>query len=257
MRDPHVVALHYRLETGPQLAFNDPEPVERENDSFTLRLANGELRLEMKDHFATADEARLEVDQYLRSWEIDTGLKYGPGALRFQFDRPDIEDRDPPPPESPEITPRSGTLNINVSDGAHVFLSDSVRLQMGLSIYPTPPDSFAASPDVVEMWGHYTNYREKVEPLSTMAFFCVTAFQRTEARNTVSEKVLSHLRYLATMVGDPQALRKRQDGQDLRPHTPAETAWMEAVVKRIIQRVGEWAADPTATWPQITMEDFP
>jgi hypothetical protein len=29
------------------------------------------------------------------------------------------------------------------------------------------------------------------------------------------------------------------------------------VVRRIIQRVGEWAADPNAQWPQITMADFP
>ena len=39
--------------------------------------------------------------------------------------------------------------------------------------------------------------------------------------------------------------------------TASETARMEATVKLIIQRVGEWAADPNAPWPQITMEDFP
>ena len=67
MRDPHVVALHYRLETGPQLAFNSPPPVKRERDSFSVCLANNQLRVVMKDHFATAQAARLEAEPYLRS----------------------------------------------------------------------------------------------------------------------------------------------------------------------------------------------
>jgi hypothetical protein len=57
MRDPHVVALHYRLEAGPHLAFRDPPPMEKDTDPFSLRLANGQLRIEMKDHFATAEAA--------------------------------------------------------------------------------------------------------------------------------------------------------------------------------------------------------
>jgi len=32
---------------------------------------------------------------------------------------------------------------------------------------------------------------------------------------------------------------------------------MEAVVKRLIQRAGEYTADPAAVWPQITLDDFP
>lgn len=49
---------------------------------------------------------------------------------------------------------------------------------------------------------------------------------------------------------------RKQDGSRGKEDRP-ENAWMDAVVTRIIQRVGECAADPTATWPQITMEDFP
>jgi len=41
------------------------------------------------------------------------------------------------------------------------------------------------------------------------------------------------------------------------PLTPPEKAWVEAVVRTLIQRVGEYAYDPTAKAPQITMADFP
>ena len=77
MRDPHVVALLYRLQAGPQLAFNDPAPLERETAAFSVRLTKGQVRIEMKDHFAKSDAARREVGTYLHSWEIATDLKNG------------------------------------------------------------------------------------------------------------------------------------------------------------------------------------
>jgi hypothetical protein len=110
---------------------------------------------------------------------------------------------------------------------------------------------------VVEIWSQFKGYREGRVPITTVAYFCVTAIQQIEARKTVSEKVFERLRYLATMVGTAETLRKRVAGQEIRPHTPAEMTWMEAVVKRLIQRAGEWAADPATAWPHITLDDFP
>jgi hypothetical protein len=249
MRDPHVVALHYTLETGPQLAFNDPAPLEKDKEAFTLRLADGHLRVEMKDHFATMDAARLEVQPYLQAWEIATALQHGPGALRFALQRAEVIDRNPSPPGDP-IT---GVV-IQTLSGAMVFATATVTIP--LRNYPEPPVTFKASPEVFDLWTRYLGYRASTEHLPSMAYYCATAVQHTAAGKTISSKVISHLRYLSTMVGTPQTLRKREAGQELREHTPVETAWMEAVVKRIIQRVGEWAADPNAQWPQITMEEF-
>jgi len=48
MRDPHVVALHYKMETRPQLALNDPGPVKWELDSLFARLANDQFRIKLK-----------------------------------------------------------------------------------------------------------------------------------------------------------------------------------------------------------------
>lgn len=35
MSDPHIVGLHYRLATNPQVVFNNPQPFERETASFS------------------------------------------------------------------------------------------------------------------------------------------------------------------------------------------------------------------------------
>jgi hypothetical protein len=249
MRDPHVVALHYRLETGPQLVFANPEPLECGTDAFTLWLADGHLRVELKDHFPTGEAAQREVEPFLHSWEIATALQEDPGAIKFKFERADVIDRDPPPPR--------GSVRIQPLSGEIVSIGESVAPRLSRVRYPDPPDKFIASPEVIAMWERFEGYRAKREPLPSMAYYCLTVFHGTEARGTVSENVVSRLSYLSTMVGEPHTLRKRQDGQELRPHTPAEVAWMEAVVKRLIQRVGEWAADPNASWPLITMKDFP
>jgi Mrr N-terminal domain len=38
---------------------------------------------------------------------------------------------------------------------------------------------------------------------------------------------------------------------------PAERAWIRAVVKRLILRVGEYAYDPVSKLQLLTMDDFP
>jgi len=249
MRDPHVEALYYRLETGQQLAFSGPSPVERDADTFSLRLSDGQLVVRMKNHYATDTAARLAVEPYLRSWEIATALRHGPGAMKFVFERADVIDRDPPPPGAGVVlTPVTATITVGVM---------APTVLRTVSQYPDPPDSFEASPDVVDMWERYQGYCAGEEPLPSMAKYVLTRFQQTEARHTVSEKVVSKLGYLHTKVGTPRTLRKREADQEVRPHTPTEIAWMEDVVRAIIRRVGEWAANPNATWPQITLKDFP
>jgi hypothetical protein len=255
MRDPHVFSLHYRLETGPQLAFNDPPPVEKETDAFSLRLANGQLRIEMKDHFATAEAARLEVEPFLRSWEIATALQHGANAIRFVFERAEMRDREPSPPGASVIQPMAAEAVLV----GYLAVHRVTRRQ-----YPDPPEAFVAVPDVLAMWERYEAFvTGRGDLLTNVAWWCLTTIERNSggrarasARYAISDHVLVALHRLAH-VGDEKTARKRFAGQELRRHSPAETAWMEAVVKRIIQRVGELASDPAGKWPKLTMADFP
>jgi hypothetical protein len=56
MRDPHVVALRYRVEPSEGVIFGDnPQPLEREFDSFYLRVADNIATARMEKHYATED----------------------------------------------------------------------------------------------------------------------------------------------------------------------------------------------------------
>jgi hypothetical protein len=208
----------------------------------------------MKDHFATAEAARGEVEPYLRSWEIATAIQYNGRAIRFVFDKAQVIDREPPPP---------GSAVVEAMLGEVVLVGHAAVLQITRRKYPDPPDSFVASPDVVSMWERYEDFLAGKDRLTHVSWWCLTIIatssggtQTAAAKYATSHNVFETLSRLAH-VGDERTARKRFPGQTFRQHTPAETAWMEAVVKRIILRVGEWAADPNRPWPQITMEDFP
>ena len=257
MSDPHVVALHYRLETGPQLVFADREPLKCETEGFTVRLADGQLRLELKDHFPTAEAAQAEVETFLRSWAIATALHDGTAGISFVFERADIIDRDPP-------ALGDGAGSWAASGGATA--RGAAPTQFSPARYPDPPAKFTASPDVVVMWDHYQRYKEGREPLAVMAQCCLKNIEwsaggkrarRAAARQyAIDIEVLRRLVRLTSVVGDAQTGPTAFLG-GFRPHSPAEVAWIEAVVRLLIQRAGEWAADRQTKWAQITMEDLP
>lgn len=259
MRDPHVLALYYTLETGPHLAFHDPPPVGRETESFKLHLDNGQLLVAMKDHFATEDEARQEVQQYLRSWEIATDLKDGPGAMHFQFERSEVIDHNPPPPGTGELQAQS----------AHIAATGFVPiLKVTRRSYPDPPDSFTASPDVLTMWGRYEGFLARREPLLSMAYMCLTVLEASTGKKRRSRKaaaerygvhpdVLDKLGELTSERGDASTARKVTPGRALQPLSDVEARWVKEVIVALIRRVGEWEANRNAQRPQVTMKDFP
>lgn len=258
MRDPHVSALVYRLETDDTVAFDDPPPLEWETDAFRMRLTDGVLRFEMKEHHASEQRARGRVEPHIRSWELWNALDLGRRAIRFVFEKPEIVDRDPPAPGKLGVVKEIDTaesLLIGIAPTAHV--TDRRRR------YPEPPTGFVASPDVEMMWNRYNGYRAGREPLAGMAYMCLTVLQasaggREEAAKQygVDVAVLKKLGQLVSEIGDPQTARKVPK-RGFRPHTDAEKVWIEAVVKAVIRRVGEWAADPNADRPRLTMADFP
>jgi len=256
MRDPHVEALYYRLETGQQLAFSNPPPTERETNAFSLRLADGKVEVKMKDHYTTDAEARRVVEPYLRSWEIATTLQHGPGTMTFVFERADVVDRNPPPP--------GASVAIHISSGGLVTTGCSAITRLSQAKYPDPPDRFVASPDVVTMWQRYEGYWAGREPLASMAYMCLTVFNasaggphKAARQYSIDPEVLKQLGHLTSAIGDALTARKVGRKHQFRPHTSAEITWIEAVVKVLIQRAGEWAANPNATRPKIALKDFP
>jgi hypothetical protein len=257
MRDPHVAKLRYRLVPVRTVSFDQPPPVEGETEWFRMRLADDIVTFEMVEHHDSEESARQRVEPYLRAWELDVALHFGHPEISFEFQDLDIIDRDPPPPGTGQM------IHAKAVAGA-IGVVGNVTVHVTRRQYPEPPQAFVVSPDVETMWHCYEGYLEGRERLADMAYACLTVLEgtaggREEAAKTygISKGVLGTLGRLTTEIGDEQTARKFNRLKERRPHTGAERAWIEAAVKALIRRVGEWAASPEAPRPQLTMNDLP
>ena len=151
----------------------------------------------MKDHFETERDARDAVAGYIRAWELDATLVHGPNAFRLRFDRSDIEYKHPNPDAKHE---RGGPI---AGRGTPTCAVGTLAVAQGTVFpptYPKPPSTgLQRSPDVERMLDRYVGYREGKEPLTSMAYFCLTTLQGKDgragaaARYCISKQILRRL----------------------------------------------------------------
>ena len=261
MSDPHVEKLIYRVIIPDHTDYDNAPPISGENDEFNLKLSKDQLVLECKPHFASENEARAVADSFLRAWEVSIGLRQSPDELSFRFLSSTIIDRSPPQ-ESGNRT------DINVSASELVGLSDEVDANVSRSKFPAPPQSFVSSPEVEMMYSRYSSYRKGKESLLNMAYWCLTIVEGStrvskKKRRTAAGKygigieVLNELGRLSSEAGDETEARKFTTESTFAPLTPDQKTWVESVVKKLIERMAEYAHDPSAKLTQITMSDLP
>lgn len=258
MRDPHVSELYYHLKTSDTLSFDNPPVLDWEIGACKGQLSAGILRIDLIDHFTSEEEARSRVELFLRSWEISAGLELGVSAVRFEFKRSKIIDRNPPLPGSPQILCAQA---ISSSESVGRAAMCQVRKR-----YPNPPSDFVSCPDVETMWQRFSNYRKGKELLASMAYMCLSVLEasvigqnrRAQAARhyKIEKEVLRKLGYLTGDVGDAETARK-MSVSERRKHTGQEIVWIEAAVKAIIRRVGEYAHDPKASRAILSMKNLP
>ena len=141
-----------------------------------------------------------------------------------------------------------------------VRISGKVAVERGS--YPEPPVSFALDPDTETLWNRWRGYVEGREPLQAMAYFCLSVLEvhgrraGAQKRFAVSGSVLRKIATLSTETGDPQTTARKATTNP-RPITSLERAWLEAAVKALVRRAGEFAAASGAALPTITMGDLP
>jgi hypothetical protein len=253
MRDPHVVALRYRLETDETTSYNHPPPIGAETDAFSLHLADNVLTITLAKHVSSVELARTEVEELLRSWELDVALRLGPGELHFVFTDAEVVDRNPL---------IDGVRMIEFSSSVVITKGMSAKVHVSRSKYPAPPTRFRVSPDVETMWQRYQGYREGREPLLSMAYFCFTliraranTLKEAADRIAIDQKILKKLSEITSTGGDKSTARKLSRESKHQALTAAETKWIEVAVTTIIRRLGE--ADPHNPLPTISINDLP
>ena len=259
MNDPHVVALLYSIEHDSSVDYSEAGRIEHEEEPFRVTIEDKVVRFELKDHYAREDAAREAVESYIRCWELDTALRGRPGQFNLKFDRAEIVDRNPPPP-----TP--GVVNIS----AHIRAGDAtVRATVTVTTpkpYPSPPSGVTLdpyNPDAMTMFYRFEGYLENKEPLTGMAYFCLTMLEghlcngrRAAARTYgIDKNVLGMIGNLTANKGGRGIARKASGiGFDL---AREESRFLEEAVKAIILRVAEIAHDPEKSRPKITLSELP
>ena len=256
MNDPHVVALFYNIQHGPSVDYREAKPHDYEEGNFSVRVEDKKVCFTTKAHYATEEEAREAVRDYIRRWEFAVGLERGPETFKLVYQNARIEDRKPSP--TPDGSVR---LSTDLRGGA---VMGSAMLTL-LIQYPAPPSAgFTITPDVQSMYDRFMGYRSGREPLPSMAYFCLTVFEASAGQHTnrrkaaakkygFSQKVLEKIGALSTNSGGPQA---RKAGGLRQPLTNEESRFLKEAVAAIIQRTAEVAHDPTKNTPEISMSDF-
>ena len=251
MNDPHVVALIYRIEHGDSIDYSQVKPLVVDERRFRLSVDDMRARFEFKGHYATAEQARDAIADYIRVWEFDATLKRGnPDSFRLRFEKADIVDRNP----TLGAVRLSGCFVGGVGTG-------TAKLTVSTPNYPSPPSDVAIDPDAETMHGRYMGYRQKREPLPGMAYFCLTVLEAgagdrraAAGKYGIDISVLAKIGDLAANRGGAQA---RKAGGVATELSHREHRFLDRAVKAIVRRVAERAHAPTAALPTISLSDLP
>ena len=253
MNDPHVVALEYRIEHGPDVIdWSRAAALDKEEDSFRVMAENGRVRFELKEHYASEEAARFAVEaDYIPNWELVAGLARGPNAFALRFDRSEIVDRNPP----------SGPPRLS----AHArFGGLTARANLAPPTPPAfpepPPAGIRRSPDIDSMYQHYLRHMGGAEPLPAMAYFCLTKLEQMAGGRdaaavhfSISKKVLRRIGELSTNKGGDNA---RKAVGHAAPHTPEEERFLKSAIRTLIHRAAEVESGPHPGRTKITLADI-
>ncbi len=252
MNDPHVVALIYRIEHGPSVDYSRAETLDHEEASFRIKIQDGSVRFEFKDHHATEDAARATIGDYIREWEFLAGLSGGADHFRLRFDYAEIEDRRPPVDSTPGVVSLRGSARLGSIRGR-----GTLTVTQRPRHYPPPPAGVTLTPDVKSMYDRYMGFRQGREPLASMAYFCLTVLEYSHGKREKAAKtygidlaVLKKIGYLSSEKGGHHARKAIGRSRDL---TDRDRRFLEDATRAMIYRAARKAQDPSGNLPKISL----
>ncbi len=196
MNDPHVVALFYNIKHKKSVDYSKAEPLEREKEDFTIKIENDKACFTMKAHYATEEEARKAVEEYIQVWELDAALQEGPNAFTLEFSCPKIEDRNPLP-----VRRAPGDIEATYAYSPQPRMEGKLCVTHLYSSYPPPPSGMKITPDVRSMYDRLMGHLSDKEPLASMAYFCLTVLEASTGDRCKKAKDAEHKRSKGEMYG--------------------------------------------------------
>jgi hypothetical protein len=257
MNDPHVQVLYYKVVTKSDVDYKNAPPLSEETDDFEFSIDGEVAVFNMKKHYSGIEEAKEYLKKYLRAWEILIGLEHDPDELHLRFDHVDIIDR------QPDLINKN-VINLHGIAAMHAYTSNNVTLHISRGRYPSFPNNFTASPDVETMYFRYKAFRQNREPLTSMAYMCLTILEiiagnrkKAAEKYCIDPKILDLLGKLCSTKGDITEARKFPKNRTFIRLNQRERDWIIAVIKKLIRRVGEYTHGNGVKLRQITLRDFP
>jgi len=255
VRDPHVKALHYRIEHAETVMYESPKPLRHEEAGFTVQLEDSRAVIEMKDHHPSRESAREAVEGFLSAWELKSALESGQDSLQFTYERADMIDRNPEP----------GVVVLYAEAAQVAIQGGDVSFRMNLTSFPPPPTDMAVDADVEFLFAIYQMFRQGTRTLSDAAYLSLTVLERRfrGAKDTrkaaaqhfgIDKNVLINI---GKLTGEKGGLTARKAKGIENKYTAAESQFLQSAMTTIIRRASEVAYDPGANKIKITLADLP
>ena len=267
MNDPHVRALEYDFIPSENVDFKRAPPLRVETDVFSLTVDSGKAVFVLKQHFPSVEAARRPIDEYIGTWLMQAYLAGQESEFSLVYKNAAIVDRisTPPPPPTHGVVVVAGTGSLKITGYPATCI-------VSRSKFPDPPTHFVKTPAVETMYIRYRGYREGKEPLSSMAYMCLTLLEAEATASSspkgnkrakacklfnIEKAVLDTIGVLSTNYGDPAEARKISGKGPRPPLTAQQRNWLEAALKAVISRVARVAHDPKLAAATLAMKDLP
>ena len=250
MNDPHVVALRYRVHHHDRVDYGRAEPLAFDTPEFHVEVKDLKTRFELKQHYATKEEARQAVEPFIQNWEFVSSLSRDPGCFHLEFDGAEIIDRRPSP----------GVVHASAGAARFKFSVPPARGKAYANAFPQPPSGIDSTHrEVVVLFHRYERYKAGKEPLTSFAYYCCTEIEQsgggrsgTARQYKLHSKLLRRIGELSSTKGGTEARKAQGAGS---PLTEDERRFLERAVVRLIRRVAEYHASPGCL-PEITIGDI-
>jgi len=226
--------LKYKLVPIKDVEFIECPQYEFEDCNFTYILFS-DLSLLCKPKVDIVEElkARIIIEKMLKSWEIESGLKYGKKIMEFLHESTEMTEYN-----EPEDSMRS---DINIKTKLTVCAEVSKRI----SRFPEKNNSFDSNPDMEIMWKRFEIYKDGREPLLSMAYFCLSYLEGIcGSRGTIvktykiERKILDKLGDVSSECGSKLQARKGKDNNFI--NLDSDTiSWVEKCILEIIKHLGK------------------
>jgi hypothetical protein len=268
LNDPHVVSLTYRIRHSDTVDFDRAPPLNVDRGSFRITLDASKAKVQMVDHFASAEDARRVVDPYLRAWQFAADLQYPSDDFCFIYEAAEVVDRSPPPPG------RAILAAVGMSAGA-ARVEGYVTIHESKAAWPQPPEDLEISFDADAMRRRWVRYSVKHgEPLLAAAYWALTMVEAAPGGATPSKRrgssrkrrdassffnidldVLDKLGELVSTRGGHEEGRKAEGGA--LSLSPLEKQWVQAAFREIVRRSAQRQFHGCPPPRQLTMADLP